>query len=277
MEQAQRRSPVVIPSLAVSLVILVLLAGSLVLGRGAGCAFAGDRCLRVLFIGNSYTSVNDLPGTFAALVRSGGGAVETAMIAPGGAFLADNAASPEVVATIAGTPWTAVVLQEQSQVPAVAAARDTQMAPAAASLVAAIRADGAQPYLLDTWGHRDGWPQQGMDRAAMQAAINASYRDVAARSAVIVVPAGEAWTRAAREAPGIALWQEDGSHPTAAGTYLAACVLCHAHGPQPGRAGGDRRASGSEGRCPAADRGRSAGVGWASLPGLPAGRSSQAA
>jgi len=34
----------------------------------------------VLFIGNSHTSVNDLPKTFAALVRSGGGAVETAMI-----------------------------------------------------------------------------------------------------------------------------------------------------------------------------------------------------
>jgi len=33
MEQARRRSPVVIPALAVSLVILVLLAGSLVLGR----------------------------------------------------------------------------------------------------------------------------------------------------------------------------------------------------------------------------------------------------
>ena len=33
MEQARRRSPVVIPALVVSLVILVLLAGSLVLGR----------------------------------------------------------------------------------------------------------------------------------------------------------------------------------------------------------------------------------------------------
>jgi hypothetical protein len=28
-----------------------------------------------------------------------------------------------------------------------------------------------------------------------------------------------------REDPAIALWQDDGSHPSAAGTYLAACVL----------------------------------------------------
>jgi hypothetical protein len=225
MEQARRRSPVVIPALVASLAILALLAGSLVFGRGTGCAFAGDGCLRVLFIGNSYTSVNDLPGTFAALVRSGGGAVETAMIAPGGAFLADHAASSEVAAAIAGTAWTAVVLQEQSQAPAVPAVRDAQMAPAAAALVAMIRQAGAHPYLLETWAHRDGWPERGLDRAAMQAAINAAYREVGARNAAVVVAAGEAWSRAVREAPEIVLWQADGSHPTPAGTYLAACVL----------------------------------------------------
>ncbi len=225
MEQARRRSTVVIPALIASLVVLALLAGSLVLGHGTGCAFAGDGCLRVLFIGNSYTSVNDLPGTFAALVRSGGGAVETTMIAPGGAFLADEAASPDVAAAIAGSPWTAVVLQEQSQAPAAPSVRDARMVPAVATLVAAIRADGAQPYLLETWAHRDGWPERGLDRVAMQAALNAAYRDVAARNAAVVVPAGEAWARAVREAPAIVLWQADGSHPTPAGTYLAACVL----------------------------------------------------
>ena len=221
----RRRSPVVIPALVLTLVVLAGILGAQVLGRGTGCMFAGDTCLRVLFIGNSYTSVNDLPATFAALVRSGGGAVETRMIAPGGAFLSDHAASPEVEAAIAGTPWTAVVLQEQSQVPAVPAALDGQMAPAAASLVAAIRAGGARPYLLETWAHRDGWPGQGMDRAAMQAAINAAYWEVAARNAAIVVPAAEAWNQALAAAPGVALWQVDGSHPTVAGTYLAACVL----------------------------------------------------
>ena len=226
MEQPRRRrSALVIPALVAAIVVLCLLAGSLVVSRGTGCLFAGDRCVRVLFIGNSYTSVNDLPGTFAALVRSGGGAVETTMIAPGGALLADHAGSPDVAAAIAGTAWTAVVLQEQSQVPAVPEARDRQMATAVASLAAQVRRAGSRLYLLETWAHRDGWPERGLDRAAMQAAIDQGYRDVAARNAAFVVPAGEAWDRAVREAPGIALWQADGSHPTAAGTYLAACVL----------------------------------------------------
>lgn len=221
----RRRPPVALFGLVAALGVLILLAAALVLARGTGCAFAGDRCLRVLFVGNSYTSVNDLPATFARLVRSGGDAVEVSMIAPGGAFLADHAASPDVAAAIAGTAWTAVVLQEQSEAPAAPDVRDAQMIPAAVSLVTAVRLAGAQPYLLETWARRDGWPERSMDRAAMQAAIDAGYREAAARAGAFVVPAGDAWERALVKAPAIGLWQVDGSHPTIAGTYLAACVL----------------------------------------------------
>ena len=210
---------------ALLLVLAGLAGGSLLLSRGTGCAFAGDRCLRVLFIGNSYTSANDLPSMFASLVRSGGGAAEVRMIAPGGAFLSDQAASTDVAAAIAGTAWTAVVLQEQSMAPAARETRDGRMAPAAAALVTQIRQVGAQPYLLETWAHRDGWPERGLDRAGMQAAIDAAYREIGARTGSFVVPAGEAWDRALRDAPTVALWQADGSHPSMAGTYLAACVL----------------------------------------------------
>lgn len=40
-----------------------------------------------------------------------------------------------------------------------------------------------------------------------------------------MVPVGEAWQRLLARDPTIALWQDDGSHPAPAGTYLAACVL----------------------------------------------------
>jgi hypothetical protein len=206
------------------LAIVLVAAGAMALARGTGCA-AATSCLRVLFIGNSYTSMNDLPGTFASLVRSGGGAVEVSMIAPGGAFLSDHAASADVAKAIAGTAWTAVVLQEQSLAPAAPETRDGEMAPAAATLVAAVRQARAHSYLLETWAHRDGWPERGLDRAAMQDAIDAAYRDVAAQTGASVVPAGEAWDRALHDAPAIDLWQEDGSHPAKAGTYLVACVL----------------------------------------------------
>jgi hypothetical protein len=217
-------------TLAVGLAVAILAAGTLAAGWFAlaanGCGLPQDpSCLRVLFIGNSYTSVNDLPGTFARLARSGGRRVEVASIAPGGAFLADHAASTEVASTIGGRGWTAVVLQEQSELPAATDLVETRIVPPAATLVARIDTAGARPWLLETWAHRDGWPDRHLDRAAMQAAIDATYRELAGRLGATVVPAGEAWARALREAPAIALWQADGSHPTAAGTYLAACVL----------------------------------------------------
>ena len=40
-----------------------------------------------------------------------------------------------------------------------------------------------------------------------------------------VVPIGPAWQRALRERPDVPLYLDDGSHPTAAGAYLAACVF----------------------------------------------------
>ena len=193
---------------------------------GAGCGVPEDpACLRVLFIGNSYTSVNDLPGTFARLARSGGLHVETAMIAPGGATLADQVANPDVATTIAGRHWTAVILQEQSELPAVRGALQSQILPPAETLAGDARAVGGLVYLLETWAHRDGLPTEHLDRKAMQAEIDATYRALAPPLGASVVPAGEAWARAVTEAPSIDLWQADGSHPTAAGTYLAACVL----------------------------------------------------
>jgi hypothetical protein len=215
--------------------LLVLAVAGALLGVGGiqawtafsgGCGIPEDpACVRVLFIGNSYTSVNDLPGTFARLARSGGLRVEASMIAPGGGFLEDHAANPDVAADISGRRWTAVVLQEQSELPAAPGALETRILPAAATLVRDATRIGARPFLLETWAHRDGWPDGHLNRAAMQAAIDATYGQLAGRVGATVVPAGEAWTRALREAPTIELWQADGSHPSPAGTYLAACVL----------------------------------------------------
>ena len=68
---------------------------TLVVFSQPGCGYGADTaaCTRVLFIGNSYTSVNDLPATFAKLWRSGGHRVETGRDTVDGSTLADHAAS----------------------------------------------------------------------------------------------------------------------------------------------------------------------------------------
>jgi hypothetical protein len=40
-----------------------------------------------------------------------------------------------------------------------------------------------------------------------------------------IAPVGRAFERALVQHPNLALWGSDGSHPTVAGSYMAACVL----------------------------------------------------
>src|SRR5262245_21382149 len=97
---------------------------------------AAAPAMRVLFVGNSYTSVNDLPRMFAALAASGGRNVVTMMQAPGGELLQGHANDPHALAMLDQRGWDFVVLQEQSQVPAIEPARSQVMFPAARVLVA---------------------------------------------------------------------------------------------------------------------------------------------
>lgn len=218
--------PAVAAALAILLAFVALLAGTGRLAALLPCDPGGTApCQRVLFVGNSYTSVNDLPAVFRELARSGGHRVETGTVAPGGATLAQHAASADTLATIAGSRWQYVVLQEQSQIPSVEGARQQGMYPAARALVAAARAAGAEPVFFETWAYRGGWPENGLDYRAMQVQIDAGYGAIAAELGVLVAPVGGAWLNLRQADPALDLWQDDGSHPDTAGTYLAACVF----------------------------------------------------
>jgi hypothetical protein len=197
-------------------------------GRAPNCSRVppDDACTRVLFIGNSYTFVNNLPNTFVMVARSLGRPVYADMIAPGGATLADHAASAEVLAKIRTGHWTYVVLQEQSLMPSVEQSRQRQMYPAARVLADEIRRAGARPVFFATWGREKGWPEGGFaDYAPLQTAVTLGYRTIAGELHAVVAPVGDAWAEVAAQYPDIPLWQGDGSHPTVQGTFLAANVL----------------------------------------------------
>ena len=201
-------------------------------------ATAGDP-LRVLFLGNSYTSVNDLPGTFRSLATSTGHAVVVDSYAPGGYTLAappnDHADDPATLAKIAAGPWHVVVLQEQSQLPTIPPFLEATTIPGATSLDAAVHAAHpcARTVLYLTWGRKDGGQQCAgnlcsppfADFAAMQTSLTAAYTKVAAAIGAEIAPVGPAWLQAMADAPAVGLFAGDGSHPSKAGTYLAASVF----------------------------------------------------
>jgi hypothetical protein len=211
--------------LALVAAVLSVLAGlSGCAGPAPTCGPGDPACLRILFIGNSYTYVNDLPGMFTSLARSKGRVVEVQSLASGGATLNDHLSDPATNERLDAMHWDYVVLQEQSTVPAVADSAEYWMFPAARSLVARIRERGEKPLFFMTWGHRDGdYYVAGYE--PMQNAVTRSYLSIAGELEAPVAPVGSAWFTARRTHSEIDLWQSDGSHPSTAGTYLAACVF----------------------------------------------------
>jgi hypothetical protein len=183
---------------------------------------SGTGPLRVLFIGNSYTYFNDLPSVIADLAHD---ARETRPILAeqltvGGATLESHLEGGEAVRRIrAGSgrgPWDVVVFQEQSTRPL----EDTaKMYRAVRALAAEVRRVGAQPALYVTWAR--------LARPRAQDTLSLVYKRIAAEIGALVVPVGEAWAaiRGTDDAVGPSLFIADGSHPSPAGTYLAASTF----------------------------------------------------
>src|SRR5690554_730517 len=72
---------------------------------------------KVLFIGNSYTSANNLPSLISSLAQADGNPVLTEAHIPGGSQLNQHAVNSTVLDLIASKDWGYVVIQEQSQIP----------------------------------------------------------------------------------------------------------------------------------------------------------------
>ncbi len=181
----------------------------------------------VLFIGNSYTYVNDLPGMTVQFAHSGGAAVQQTSVTLGGATLAGIIAQTQAVATIAQGGWRFVVLQGQSVEPAGDLA---DFLPAAHTLSDDAHAAGATVAFYQTWPRKagDALYQQAWTGGTPQALaklLKDGYQQAADQNAGIRVPVGDAWMLALAQYPEINLYQADGSHPVTAGTYLAACVF----------------------------------------------------
>lgn len=221
-----RRLRTVLIAMVVGALVVTLGLPQLGLWGNPGCGLPVNTCTRVLFIGDSYTYVNDLPTTFADLAWSAGYRVDAVTLANGGESLAGHVADPATSSTIRSGSWNWVVLQDQSEDPAVASYRASEMDPAVAELAQLIRNSGATPLLFLTWGHESGWSAAGLDSyVAMQDAVDQGYLAIASELAIPIAPVGDAWQALVDHQADTGLWQSDGVHPTVRGTYLAACVF----------------------------------------------------
>jgi hypothetical protein len=168
----------------------------------------------VLFIGNSFTARNDLPGLIAGLAAARGKSMEHRLISAGGASLRTHWNAGKARQAIRDGPFDQVVLQEQSTLPVKNAQR---MHENVRLFDEAIRAAGAKTVLYMTWA-RQSAPES-------QQAITDAYTAIGRELGATVVPVGKAWQRFLRAHDQPILHDKDQSHPSLAGSYLAACVF----------------------------------------------------
>jgi hypothetical protein len=189
----------------------------------------------VLFIGNSYTYVNDLPGMLARIAATApfSPRMTTDALAVGGWTLEDHWNDGTAQARIVDGGWTHVVIQGQSLEPAVGTMGPTYGFSAFAQRFGDVVIDaGAQPLWYVTWARAPGDavydPPFGyfLNPEEMQDRLTTAYAAVSSRwpqSRLACV--GEAFRASLRDRPQLQLHQADRSHPTVAGTYLAACTF----------------------------------------------------
>jgi len=170
--------------------------------------------LSILFIGNSFTARNDLPGLLVRMAEARGIKIEHRLISVGGASLRTHWNKGEAPDAIRRGRYDYVVLQEQSTLPVKNAAR---MKENVRLFDEVIRAAGATTALYMTWARRD--------TPEAQRAITDAYASVGLELGATVVPVGVAWQKVLRRPAHPVLHDKDGSHPTPAGTFLAACVF----------------------------------------------------
>src|SRR5215469_3445496 len=127
-----------------------------------GAAEAGPSELRVLFIGNSYTYVNDLPGMLAKIAATAGTppTITTDEVVQGGATLQDHWNNGIAQPKIAHGGYTHVVLQGQS-LEALSWGPQSPFFDYAEQFGDLIVAAGAQPTFFVTWARAAGDPIYG--------------------------------------------------------------------------------------------------------------------
>lgn len=195
--------------------------------------------IRVLFLGNSYTYVNDLPKIIKDIAINEGKVFTYESVTPGGCTLFQHLDSQTSMSKIRQGNWDYVILQEQSQLPVIDYYRHNTLKPSYKSLHDSIMLYNPKAKVVGymTWGRRYGGQQcvnfgDGLYCSAnfadfnhMQDTLTAAYCENAYATNSYVAPVGEAWKSALTADPSLVLHSSDNSHPSYDGSYLAACVF----------------------------------------------------
>lgn len=189
---------------------------------------------KILFIGNSYTYVNNLPQMLYDLAVMNNDTIIFDANTIGGYTFQMHCNDATTISKINSQQWDYVVLQEQSQTPSFPPSQvATDCYPYAKRLDSLIKANDSctRTIFYMTWGRKYGdasncanYPPlctfEGMNQR-----LRESYLEMADSNRTFVAPVGAAFRNSRINDSTINLYQSDYSHPSLEGSYLAACVF----------------------------------------------------
>jgi hypothetical protein len=170
--------------------------------------------ITMLFMGNSHTSVNNIPGMVAAMVRAGKpGMTVAATEAPNWMHLDARASDAASLALLQGQRWSYVILQAQNYS---LSGQTLYPTTGAEMLVRLSRQAGALPVLFPEW------PRVGI--AETQIIVD-KYVSIAMKEPACIPPIPQAFDLARARFPALTLHNPDGNHSAPPGAFLASLIL----------------------------------------------------
>jgi PKD repeat protein len=204
--------------------------------------------VRALFLGNSYVTTNNLPLLIKNAATSVGDTLLYAEHCPGGYTFSNHLYDQVSQAQMNEPQWDYVIIQQQSVMGAAICNDPYNISPNAFEpnnlqsvfdLKMLIDAEGATPMLYMTWGRKNGeaslcaqFPQagyyctyQGMDSLLQKNYMQMAGPNMWYQERLPVAAVAAVWRFVRTNHPEIELYSSDGSHPSLAGSYLAACTF----------------------------------------------------
>jgi len=197
----------------------------------------GQDTTKVLFIGNSFVSTNNLSSLFKGMSESANRIVKVTSHEPGGITVGDisqgtsaHSANPVVYQLIRSEKWDFVIIQDNQGRFVLDSAQFPQ-----SSLVVkghlqlrdSIRANNscAKVVWFAGWAMKNGYPPYGNTGIEMIDRLLINYQVLNDTAKDVICPIGEAWKKGITLLPTVDLWSSDESHPSLAGSYLTAAAL----------------------------------------------------
>ena len=185
----------------------------------------------VLFVGNSYTHMNNLCKMYERLANSKGKNVFADTLAVSGSSLQGHTLRENTYKKMKARNWDYVFIQGYSR----ELSRDSaiiavQTIPYAQQLIDSIKRYNPciSVYYYMTWGYADGFKDSIPDDSytLMQERIHDGYLQLSeATGNYPVAPVGMVWKQMRETYPDLNLYAPDNAHPSPYGSYIAACTF----------------------------------------------------